>query len=191
MYIQIYFKRFALLIGMVAIATICFSQHKTILGLNLTGENTSSSDVVVGIGGTFERQFNKHHGFETGLYYRTFEVHYSVFVDNSLFGRFHLREKYLSIPILYKFHSSILNFSLGPTFDIFVDWSRINKGLLFRRDAHRVDNKFHVGLMGKISKTIDLTKRIFIEPEIRYNRVFFQHRSFYGVGLSLKYTLAK
>ena len=189
MYYQILLKRFSLLIVILTIGTICFSQPKTTVGLNLTGEKTSSSDFVVGIGGTLERQIKNHYGFETGLYYRTFEVHQQVFVDGSLYGFHNIKEKYLSIPILYKFYSSILNFSLGPTFDVYLGWKQMNKGITFETDHYTVNAKFHVGLIGKISKTIALTDRILLEPEIRYNPVFFNHRSFYGAGISFKYTL--
>jgi len=191
MYIPIVGNGFALLIGTLAICTICFSQQKTIIGLNVTGENTSSSDFVVGVGGTFEKQFNKHHGFETGLYYRTFKERAYVFVDGSLFGVITNREQYLSIPVLYKFNSPTLNFSIGPTFDIYVGWKQIKSDFPPIWNTHYVDGKFRVGLMGKISKTIGLTDRILLEPEIRYNRVFFNNILFYGVGISCKYTLSK
>jgi len=185
----IFVNRFSLLVVILTIKTICFSQPKTTIGLNLTGEKTSSADFVIGIGGTLERQINKHNGFETGLYYRIFEVHQQVFVDGSLYGFHTIKEKYLSIPILYKFYSSVINFSVGPTFDMYLGWKQMNKGIIFEPDRYTVNAKFHVGLIGKISKTIVLTNRFLLEPEIRYNPVFFNRRSFYGAGIACKYML--
>lgn len=173
------------------VGTICFSQPKTLVGLNLTGERTSSSDFVVGIGGTFEKHIKKHFGIETGVYYRTFEVHRGLYVDGSLYEFHNIKEKYVSIPILYKFYSSKLNFSVGPTFDVYLGWKQLYNDVNFGSEHYNVNTRFHVGLIGKISKTIAITERILLEPEIRYNPVFFNRRSFYGGGVSIKYKLAK
>jgi len=176
--------------GALGISSICFSQQKSIVGLNVTGEKTSFSDFELGIGGTFERQFKGHHGFETGIYYRSFDLHYGVFVNGSLYGYHNIKEEYLSVPVLYKFYSSLVNFSLGPTFDFYLGWKQINKGLTFDRDSHTSYDKFQVGITGKISKTINLTNHILLEPEIRYNPISTHGKSFYGIGIGFKYKLS-
>ncbi len=159
------------------------------MGINLTGEITSSSDFVIGVGGTFEKQFKKHFGFETGLYYRAFELNGEVRTETYVYG-YNIKEEYLSVPVLYKFNSSLLNFSVGPTFDIYLGWKQTNKNYVsYRLDKYDVNKKFIVGLMGKISKSIDLTPKILLEPEIRYNPIFLNQRSFYGIGMAIKYKL--
>lgn len=187
-----FLKGCLLLYGMLLLCTFCFSQAKAIIGLNLTGERTSSSDFVTGLGTTAEKRIAKHHGFETGIYYRTFKVHLYVYVNGLIYGDHHpIREKYLSLPVLYKFYSSLINFSAGPTFDLYLGSGQFVKvPFPGRLIPYTVDDKFHVGLLGKVSKSIILKKRILLEPEIRYNAIFYQKRSFYGAGLSLKYVLS-
>lgn len=191
MNIQIIFKRFALLTAALSVGTICLSQKQTIVGLSLTGENTSSSNFVVGIGGTFERQFTKSSAFETGLYYRNFKVYQQVLVNYSVYGFRNIKEEYVSIPVLYKFKSSILNFSIGPTFDFYLGWKTTGESSNIGKEGYDANTKFYVGLLGKVSKTISLTDRILFEPEFRYNPIFSNQRSFYGGAISFKYTLTK
>ena len=89
------FKPAALLIMALVLTSICFSQNKTVIGVNVTGEYTSSSDFVVELGGTLERQIKRHSGLETGLYYRTFEIKSEVLVDGAVYGYNYIKEKYI------------------------------------------------------------------------------------------------
>lgn len=187
-------KTFALFIIALAIQAICYSQKKTFIGLNLTGEYTSApynpSYFVTGFGGTFERRLNKHLGFETGIYYRTFVVHNAVFVNGLPFFNFTIKERYLSVPVLFTYHSSILNFSAGPAVDIYVGWNKTKQAKDYRL-PETDESRIIFGLMGKVSRTIGITEKIIIEPEIRYNSIHYNKRSYYGIGVSGKYRLTK
>ena len=186
MHTSTFFNRFTLLTLTFIIVANCFSQSKTIIGLNLTGEHTSASDNVPGFGATFERQFGKHSGVETGLYYRPYNQYIKIFVDGSLYDAPIVREQYLSVPIVYKFYSSLLNVSAGPGFDIYTGWKQVSGKFPFPNNPFSVRNKFQVGLLGKVSKTIVITKRLFVEPEFRYNRVFYERKFYYGLGIAAK-----
>ena len=191
MYIRSFLNRFALLVVALLIMATGFSQSKTNIGLNFTGERTSASDFVVGFGGVLERQFSKQHGLETGLYYRGFDLHSQVYVDGSLFGAYTIKEQHVSIPVLYKFYSSILNLSAGPTFDLYTGWKQGKSTILGRIPRFSVDDKFQIGLLVKVSKIIPITKKLFVEPELRYNPIFYQRRVYYGIGVVAKYALTK
>lgn len=182
-------SRFLLVVMTVFFAATCFSQSKTIIGVNVVGEHISGSNNVLGFGATFERQISKHNGFETGVYYRTFDNNIQVYVDMALYDAFTIKEQYVSIPILYKFYSSIVNVSLGPTFDIYTGWTKKGGRLSFIRSPEPINTKFRIGFLGKVSKTIGITKHLLIEPELRYNPVFYNHRLYYGLGVAAKYSL--
>lgn len=184
-------KQSSLLLIAVTIGMVCFSQKQITVGLSLTGENTNASDFRLGAGATFERQITSHSFWETGFYYRTFKVQELTLVNGSLFNLRNVQEKYLSIPVLYKYESSVLNFSIGPTFDIYLGWKEMNKSSDFEQEEYKANQKFYTGLLGKISKTVPLNDRLVFEPEIRYNPLFTNHRLYYGGALTLKYKLNK
>lgn len=164
-------KQCALLSIAVMMAIVCFSQKQTIAGLSLTAENTSSADLILGIGATLERQFTTHDVLETGLYYRTFEVHQTILINGSDYDARDVEEQYLSVPVLYKYKSSVFNFSAGQIMDIYVGWKQINKGNSFGQE-YSTNRKLCIGLLGKVSKTIPLYDRLLFEPEIRCNPIF-------------------
>lgn len=186
-------SRFVLQVVSLVTAITCSSQPKTSVGLNLTGELASSSDFVIGFGGTFETQFGKHHGIETGLYYRPFKIHSQIYMDGALFASYTMKEMYLAVPVLYKYHSPVLNASFGPTFNVYTGTKKgkVSIPLIPTIGNHTPEHKFQLGLLAKISKTIGITKYLFIEPEIRYNPTFYYRRSYYSAGITLKYALVK
>lgn len=185
------FKQPVLLILACIFSGSCFSQNNLAVGINFTGGFTSSSDFVVVPGLTLEKQIKKHSGFETGLYYKTVKLHGKVFVDGRVYGNQIIKENYISVPVLYKFNSSLLNFSVGPTFDFYTGWKQSKKGIVFPWIYYAPNHKFIAGFLGKVSKTVGLTKRFFLEPEIRYNPVLSAGKSFYGIGISGKYRFGK
>jgi hypothetical protein len=185
--------RFALLVLSLMIAAHSYSQSKTVIGLNLTGEHASSSTYnflgsrnVIGLGVTFERKFTKHSGFETGLFYRTFNLGSEVYINYSLYDAYTIKQEYASVPTLYKFYSYIVNASVGPTFEFYTGWRQKGGKVAFNDNPHPEDSKFNVGILGKVSKTIGVTKHFLVEPEIRYSRVFYQERFYYGAGVAVK-----
>ena len=170
--------------------SITFSQKKNIVGITLTGEITSASDFVAGIGATFERQLKKHSGFETGIYYRTFKTNGTLQVGGNFYN-FIIAERHLSIPFLYKFYSSIINLSVGPTFDFYIGWTQKNKSSLVMVNSYNIDPNFGLGLIGKVSKRIEISKKFILEPEIRFNPILSRNRAYLGIGMGAKYKLTK
>ena len=170
--------------------TISFSQNKaTYVGLNLTSEFESTlENGTLGLGVTIERKLTKHSGIESGLYYRTC-IYEQTFVTNSTVFAFSLSEKYISFPILYKFYSRIVNLSVGPSVDYFAGWDQKSGTDGLKVDDHSVDPNFAFGIMAKAGKSFPLSKQLFIEPELRYNRIIPTLRNYFGIGISMKYKL--
>jgi hypothetical protein len=166
------------------------AQKATYAGLNFTVESTSGA-LRPGIGAKLERKLTRRSGIESGLYYRNY-VHGLVVtvVNGNRFENFPVTvsERQISIPILYKFYSRIVNISIGPTFDFYLDWKQKNKSSVVVND-YSVDPNFSIGLMGKLSKSFSLTEKIFLEPEVRYNVNFTFDRIFAGFGVAGQYKL--
>jgi len=166
------------------------AQKATYVGLNFTVESTSGT-LRPGLGAKIERKLTRRSGIESGLYYRNYVHSFVVTVVNG--NRLEnfpvaVSERQISIPVLYKFYSRIVNISIGPTFDFYLDWKQKNKSSVVVND-YSVDPNFSIGLMGKLSKSFNLTEKIFLEPEVRYNVNFSFDRIFAGFGVAAHYKL--
>ena len=161
---------------------ICLSDHG-MMGLPHPYDGKFSA----GAGISFEARLTRRSGIETGLYYRYFSV--DSHNDQGPYGPIWMpfsSWRYLSIPVLYKFHSPIVNVSAGFNYDILVD----KTGTAYYE--HENPNRY--GLMLKISKDITLCKGLFVEPEFHYNQVWQEKigdspwpHAWIGLSIGLKY----
>ncbi len=169
-------------------STALLAQRQTAIGLNFTVETTADEDgALAGLGAVADFKITKHSGLETGVYLRSYKTRIRIFTptDSWLVT---VAERHLSIPLLYKFHSRIVNLAAGPTFDFFMGWEQKgNKEAVV--NAYSIDPEFNVGIMGKISKRINLSARFILEPEIRLNLIPTSDRSYVGAGIAGKYIL--
>ena len=169
------------------------AQQQTKIGLNLLIEkNDAEYYFGPGIGLSVERQLTKRSGIESGLYYRTSERSISVFFDQATSNRrvsVDLSERYLSLPILYKFHSKIINFSVGPTLDYFVGWNQVSGRNEAEINEYSISPDLSIGAMLKLSKTIRLGERASLEPELRLNPNITYGVAYYGFGIPLKFII--
>lgn len=158
-----------------------------IAGLDLTVE-TTGNHWVPGVGATFEYKLTKHSGLETGLFYRIYTVEGYVQASN-FYAEFLIAEKHLSLPILYKFYSSIVNFSVGPTIDFYLGWRQKMGKSDIPIDTYNIDPTVGLGGMLKLSKTINLSETLLLEPELRLNPILSNARAYGGLGIAVKYRL--
>ena len=159
--------------------------------MNFTAESTSGT-LRPGIGAKIERKLTRRSGIESGLYYRTYGQDVYITItgpDATEFFPVKVSERILSIPVLYKYYSRIVNISLGPTFDFFLGWKQRNMSNVLVVNDYSIDPNFSVGLMGKVSKNISLTEKISLEPELRYNYNFTYDRTYVGFGVAGQYKL--
>lgn len=163
----------------------CFSQQKKSLGID-NNWNYDNYNVRgrYGIGISYEHQITKHSGYETGLFYKSQLVSSYVIVSATP-SDFQIRENYLSLPIQYKYFSSIINISLGANLDYYIGWDDVDSNIKIL--SYNTSDKFNYGLMAKVSKSITVLPNIVVEPDIRINQMLNHNRFYYGVGLSIKY----
>ncbi len=178
-----------------SILAICFqanAQQQTKIGINLLIEKSDAEyNFGPALGLTIERQMTKRSGIESGLYYRTAERSlYLAFNSqpNALSILYlEISERFLSLPILYKFHSKVLNFAVGPTVDYFVGWNQLNGIGQIEIEDYSISPDLSFGAMVKLSKTIKLGEKYSLEPEVRLNPNITYGTVFFGFGVPLKF----
>lgn len=183
-----FFKIFLALVLALNTYNLAYCQKQSVAGLTFTSELTRNNDFRMGLGFTFERQMTTHLGFETGLFYRT-DKRESILTVNETSYLMSLNECYLSLPLLVKFYSNFLNVSIGPSVDYFVGWRETSSHSNVKMTSFKIRPLMNVGIMGKISKTIVLTDKIILEPEIRFNPLFKPDKYYFGLGMGVKYRL--
>lgn len=169
------------------------AQTETRIGANFTADLTYSNDFKPGVGLALERKLTKHSGLETGLYYRNNPVNFTTYVQVPPGGMFAyngtVAERFLSVPVLYKFYSRIVNISAGPTFDFLLDAVQTKGAPNVIVTNYETSNSFDMGMMLKIGKQIKLADRWLLEPELRLNPLFSGERVYGGFSLGTRYVL--
>lgn len=158
------------------------------VGVSLNANIEGNANLKPGFGILYENQFSKHHGFEIELNYRSRIEKTGILISNN-FQLIDVQEFYLSMPVLYKFYSKIVNVSTGITFDYFVDWHNDTKQGNDVMTSYSIDPKLYLGWAFKVSKPITLSSKFVLEPEIHFNPIFNYGYIYYGAALQLKYKL--
>jgi hypothetical protein len=143
-----------------------------------------------------DHRFTRKSGIETGVFYRTFRTSGLVTISGAgpggnLFLPFEVRESYLTVPILYKFHTRIVNISAGPTLDFFMGWADKTTTPDFEITEFSVDPSFSFGGMLKISKPIKLSEYMVLDLDARLNPLFSSGRIYGGFGIAFSYLVKK
>lgn len=98
-------------------------------------------------------------------------------------------ESYVSVPVLFKFYSGIVNISLGGCFDYFIGGYAKPEPYL-KLISVKMDPNYFLGIVCKISKDIKISEKLILEPEIKINGFPAPaDHSFIGLGIKLKYRL--
>lgn len=124
---------------------------------------------------SFEARITRHSGIETGLYYRNVKYPAGKPLDPAEAAYGAEYHRYLSIPLMYRYYSRIVNAAIGVNYD----------QLLTSEGAGN-----RVGLVLKVSKDITLYKELFLEPEFHFNPFWEDdgiNYSWVGLAIGLKY----
>ena len=166
------------------------------LGVQLMAEANSAYGSVMPLTGVqFIYQKGKHSGFETGLYYRTARFHlaYSIYDPSSGYqsGDLPMSERFISIPVLYRFNSRVLNFAAGPSFDLFLNWKAKNNKSPVSVTRNKNPNSIEVGAVASVSKSFLFGDKWVLEPAVRFNPIFTEGDPYVNsaLGFSLRYKL--
>ena len=168
-----------------------FAQNNQYVGISINPEKRSNSVPNLGFGILYENQILNHHGFEINFNFRGRRLDYlytNPLIDDTNLA-FKIRENYLTIPITYKFYNSILNISLGMTFDYFVNADNLTETTNIEMSSYNLDPKIFIGCIIKVGKSFLISKKLSFEPEVYFNPVISYDYSYYGASAKLKYKL--
>ncbi len=141
------------------------------VGAKLINEHFQSNGWGIGPGGHLVYKVSKHSGIESGLFYQSKPVRFYIYFSNGVstdiyYGK--VADRRLLLPVLYRFSSKLLNFSVGPELGYFIGWKTksASPGLTISSyDTNNLQFSFSAG----ISKSFNLSKSLILEPEVRYN----------------------
>jgi len=166
-----------------------YSQRQTLVGLNFNSE-LYPEIVKPSIGATLERQITRHSGVETGLYYRT-QLSSGIITHTDASGShdysFTVSQRHLTLPVLYKYYSKVINFSAGPTLDFYLAWKQKDNEFPYQMKSYDVESIIKIGFLTKVSKVISLNEQLVLEPEIRFGSVQTLDEAGLGLGIGGKY----
>jgi hypothetical protein len=182
-------NKFFLVLSFLIVCTTIVAQKKEFISIAINGERKNAQSIRNNFAFSYEKQISKHNGLEIGLNERGSERYTVGSYSNGTFQTFNVLENYFTMPFLYKFSSNILNLSTGVSFDYFVGWKDITKFGDTELTSYSINPKIQVGWVFKISKSIPLTTKFLLEPEIYFNPIFNYGYSYSGLSMKLKYQL--
>lgn len=180
-------KKIVLFIVVLSASIQLHAQSKTFLGVELTAEATENS-MRPGVGVTFEMVRNEQHGFETGIFLRNRQVDLSYYTNDYSYNRTSVVERYVSIPVIYKYYARLVNVSIGGSFDYYTGWSQ-KEASRATITSYGIEDKFNLGLIGKVGKSFKLSPDFMVEPELRASILTPLDEYYVGFGFIFKFKL--
>jgi len=146
-----------------------------------------------GGGLTFEHQFSIHWGLQTGLNYRSTTTNFTasdVYSGSYIEYWGTVRENYLSLPVMAKYYTKIVDMSIGTTFDFYYGYKETTDDPYFSVTKWDVDPSFQWGLIAKVSKSFPIGSKFFLEPDCHINPIInYSDKLYWGIGLTGKFRL--
>jgi hypothetical protein len=185
------------------------AQNKNQFGITIAAENYSKGSTVLNlsttkyyqpkfypsIGVVFERIITKTSSITASIQYRQLnsDVRKNIpqtagfpFIEHSL------SERYLSVPLTYKIKTKILSISAGFVTDFLVSWKELENDRSFGPfpEYDQIsEKKIQAGFFTSLSRKIEINKSFIVEPQLFYSPLLTANRSYFGLGIQLKYRL--
>jgi hypothetical protein len=161
-----------------------FCQDKSLsIGIKVLNEiDLDGGTFYPGGGGQIVYRMTKHSGLESGLYYSNQTMtFYFVTIGRETFHAA-VAESWVRLPVLYRFDSKFLNFTVGPQLEYFLGWKNkhSNPSIIINNYA-RPSARF--GLTNSLSKSIELSSKWLLEPEARL--IFYPSNEYGTIGLNI------
>lgn len=167
--------------------TEIFGQKKTFeVGGKLINELTFYNGFAPGIGAQVIYRMSNKSGIESGLYYKIRPISFHSFPPNSTtFYQVEVSERNLLFPVLYRFDSRYVNFTIGPVLEYFLGWKfRPHQSEVVIKDY--ITESFELIATASISKKFNLKNNWIIEPEFRFSAFVPNGDGGYGLNLSFR-----
>lgn len=152
-----------------------YSQKQSIVGVGFSIDRYNYSNTI-GYGISYEYQYANHWGYEFGVFSRNQAVLSPIITH------------FVSVPIMFKYYSQLVNISVGANAHYFTGFTNLNP-IPNTITTVTVNPSLEFGLIGKISKSISLSQKLILEPELSINPLLASNNTYYSLGLNLKYKL--
>ncbi len=159
------------------------------IGLHFSGYKFAETKVAPLFGFTYDRQFANNFGLETDLFFYTKKENFSMLIEDKIINGVVVKKYYTNLPVLFKYHSRIVDFGIGPSFHIFTKWKQTSENNNAKIESVKESPAIRTGYLLKASKSFNITEQIFLEPEIYFGAPQFFKNEYYGLGINLKYGL--
>lgn len=145
-----------------------------------------------GGGLSFEHQFSTHWGMQTGLNYRSTTTDFILTATEGqstieYYGT--VRENYISLPVMAKYYTKIVDMSVGATLDFYNGYKEITDYPNYGISQWDVSPSFQWGLAAKVSKSFPVGHNFFLEPDLHINPIINFEKLYWGIGLTGKLKL--
>jgi hypothetical protein len=170
-------------------------QTKSMVDWNYATTKTYQAAAISSFGIVYERLLSKKTGIEIEIKYQSSPNQYTFLVPGggNLTDQVIVpgKESFLSMPILFKYRTNILNVSLGPTLEYFLGWKQTSSNYYIPNGENSLPdyffpNKLSMGLLLKISKSINMSDKCILEPGIFYNPILSYKNNYFGLSLVVK-----
>jgi len=168
-------------------ADVC-AQNNNYVGVSIGAERVGEYDFRPRVGLTFESELSAHNGYQVGASYRSEVYKYDLTIDQNTYPK-EILVSYISLPLLYKFRSNVLNFYVGSTFDFYVGWTDKSMASDSKTTHFSTSDKFEFCFLTKLSKSFVINDKLNVEPEFFINPLFNTERVYWGFTVALKYGL--
>ena len=173
-----------LLFFSLACLTATAQKKKLGLGLKWVNDLTLNYGLAPGIGIQATYRLTEHGGFESGIYFSTWNHHY-ISTDGAGLSSGRIAERHLYLPVLYRYVSRRINFTAGAAADFFLQYNQKDKYgniTLAELEPPGTSMFFTAG----VSRSVYLSKTLILEPEIRINYKFLDDDGSLGLNLALR-----
>ncbi|RYZ27963.1 MAG: hypothetical protein EOO10_11100 [Chitinophagaceae bacterium] len=165
---------------------VCMGQNKS---LSIGGKMLNNIDIEnetwsPGFGGQVVYRLTKHSGLESGLYYSTERTSFYYSTPVTSFA-INVSERWLALPLFYRFDSRIINVAVGPQLEYFAGWKDRTNNSAVTIDSYNRES-FRVAVSAALSKTIHLSGKWLLEPEAKVNFYPEEEHGLLGINLALR-----
>ena len=167
------------------LTTCCFGQNKSLsVGVKLINNITDfeSGTLSPGFGAQVVYRIKKHAGLESGLFYQTQHHQFFFYTPNTGTLTAEIAERWLALPLLYRFDSRIINAHLGIQLEYFMSWRNRNRNPSLLIESYSSEAA-RLGFPAGLSKTISLSKNWMLEPEARI--IFYPRTELANLGFNI------
>lgn len=154
--------------------------QKKYIGANFAADKNFASNLNLvnstTVGFFFESYFAKHWSYEFGANMRTTyypEKQYSI------------RTNSLIIPVSMKFNSKVVNVGVTGYLDLYLNWKDLTNNTASIQIPTYDSDKYSLGVQLNVSKTIAVTKGLYVEPYIMGGTTLYSD-IIVGLGVRLK-----